>query len=229
MSHPIKTLVALLVVLGSVRAGAAEFPNVINEGMNTNHFVLVGNVPATDPSFSSDYSLSLTNGNPDSLLRVTFDYSTGNIGDAEQTFNVYTNLTWTPSVDGAIAALSFSIDVRTVQFDLLFSEVGFSVSDSGGGTIAGFTPLPNTGGWTTISVTNLTALDFGGRDFAGTLPLRFGFSLIGPTPTSNTAATASIDLDNFKVSVTTVPEPGSVALIGVGAVLLVGLRRRFRP
>jgi hypothetical protein len=142
-----------------------------------------------------------------------------------QSFFKQQTVTYTPSIEGGIGTISFSIDLQITE---PFSQVFFAIDDSMGGSAAGFMSLPpSTIGWQTFTSPLLSQSDFSGRDFNGSDPFKFSFGF-----TSNADVTAApsdivIGADNFTVTITPVPEPTSGALAGA-ALLVAGLGRVWR-
>lgn len=81
-------------------------------------------------------------------------------------------------------------------------------------------PRPGAGlgrGGATNTARGLTDADCSGRDFAGTLTLRFGFVSNGDVLFGDESI--SLGVDDIRVDVTPVPEPGTALLLGSGASL----------
>ena len=132
--------------------------------------------------------------------------------------------TYTPSVSGELASVAFRLDYRTTD---PFSSVYFTVGTGTQGALAGFIPVVADGQWNTVEVTGLTQTDFLGLGFTGSQPMRFGFGFFSTTtldPNGPDPVLFSVDADNFRVTVTPVPEPGSAALAIFG--VLAAMRRR---
>lgn len=114
-----------------------------------------------------------------------------------------------------------------MQSGFAFDSIFFAVAGANGGSFVGFTPISGAPGWQTIEVQGLTQADFGGRDLAGSLDLRFGFGFLSDGDVSFGDETIVVGVDDFAVLVTVVPEPGTALLLGAGMVLLAAQRRRF--
>ena len=207
------------------------------------------------PSYSEDAFNGADSGsNPDDLSEAFFsDTSGGNPGGAGeilhvhavdrdeffepisgdgqvdlQSFFVEQTFTWTPSTDGEITSINFMIDVLNDTFGSeggFFFDIFFQVSDVGGGSFGGFTSIDIDSDWQNISV-DLLPGDFSGRDFAGSDPLSFGFGFLSTSDVFFDDESVSLLVDNFKVTINDVPEPGTLALLGLGGVLLAARRRR---
>ncbi len=183
-----------------------------------------------DDSFVSFSTLG-SGGNPGSSLRVEhvhqlFDDLAQPDVSLQSFFLNQANF-YNPIGSGAIAELEFSLDytLESAGAETDIFSVFFVVNDSLGGNAAGFLNITPDGSWQTATVSGLTNSNFSSRDFAGPLDLNFGF---GFTSSGELTASDSIVLrvDNFRVSVTTVPEPtGACLLIGMTAGLVMRRRR----
>ncbi|MGJ8697399.1 MAG: hypothetical protein ACSHYF_13870 [Verrucomicrobiaceae bacterium] len=229
-----KSICMALCTLGAVSLSSAQ-TLIFSDSMDApfyDSFSFNGSDSGSNPDdLSSESQLALgTGGNPGGLLRVTHSHEVASGPGVSgstfvQSFFVDQTFTYTPSVDGAIDKISFSIDLKSSD---PFSSVFFNVEDAttGGGSSSGFTSFTTDGDWHTVSVVDLDASNFSGRDFSGSTPLAFGFGfyssaeLVADTPTSHVSEQRVVLADNFKVTVTqVVPEPsvvllGSLALLG---------------
>ncbi len=187
-----------------------------------------------DISFASFGGTNNSGGNPDAygLLFHTHDVNRDSLGEPiggngftfVQSFLGDQTASYTPSLEGAIQFISFSLDVRTGSpIDSLF----FDISDSNGGSVAngsgGFLSLVNDGEWNTYTLVGVAQSGASGRDFAGSNPLRFGFGFTSSADVFGGSSDFSIDVDNFIVTVTQVPEPAAFVLMLLG--VAVSLRR----
>jgi len=142
-----------------------------------------------------------------------------------QSFFSEQTASYTPLVEGDIASITLSLDVRTSDpIDSLF----FEISDANGGSVAnggsGFLPITSDGQWNTYALSGVMQDGAAGRDFAGSLPLNFGFGFTSSADVFEEPVDYTIDVDNFVVQITPVPEPSSLALLSLSG--LVALRRR---
>lgn len=193
-----------------------------------------GSNPSDESSASFD-SVS-AGGNPDEYLQVDHTHQLardddGNPldGDGSTQLQSFTNdesVEYNPSLQGAIASIAFSLDILLTDAPggADFSMIFFNVQDSGGGNSAGFTTISPAPGWQTITVTGLTNANYSGRDFAGALDLNFGFGFESFGDVTDGDEAISVGIDNFRVDVTVVPEPGAALLVGLGAMLLSARR-----
>lgn len=135
------------------------------------------------------------------------------------------SISYTPSTQGAILSISFSLDFQTSDpFDTLL----FEVSDSSGGSFAGFISITGDGTFQTITSDVLTNADFPGRNFSGSDPLSFGFGFTSSADVFNLPVTYNVIVDNFVVTATVVPEPSSLALSVLAAGFLLFSWRKAR-
>lgn len=233
------TLLLAYMALPPVVAGAAGIP-VVNEGMAAG--------PAAFQSFflspdDSDGNLSIdvlgmdAGGNPGEFLQILHFHDPveepeGNPdGYSIQSIHDYQLFSWDPLVDGEVVSVSFSIDIESS----VPLGVGFSVAQGNGGSLAGFQFIGSTDGWQKISSGPLSTAEFGGIDFAGGEPLRFGFSVITSSDGFGEVAffgeQFAANLDNFQVSVAVVPVPAAAWLLlsSLGVLGLVARRQRLHP
>ena len=184
-----------------------------------------------DISYESTVSQS-SGGNPGAYLGVMHTLELMDGAENNQVFvqSIYerSDISYTPTVSGAIQSLAFSIDVRSSD---PFTSLGFVVSGSGG-NLAGFTSFTTDGEWHTVTVSGLTQADFPTQDFSGSTSLHFGFSFLSDGSLSDdgngvfTPEIHIVDVDNFVVTATLVPEVSSAMLLGLGCLGFAFRRRR---
>ena len=192
-----------------------------------------GSNPA-DLSFASS-DIAIIGGASGSVLNVFHEHDVDRdesgdpLGDSFvdiQSFFDNSALTYTPSTQGSIQSINFSLDVRTFDpIDTLF----FNVSDSNGSAVpigeegVRFLSVVTNGEWQTISLSGVT--EASGRDFAGSNPLDFGFGFLSSADVFDQPETFLLEADNFRIDINPIPEPSSALLIALG---LAGLTRRRR-
>lgn len=180
-------------------------------------------VPVSGPSGSAAQTPGGGNPGDYRLVSLTQD---GN-GYPAEGFSIY-NSAYNPSTQGAINTLSMSIDAINAG---PAQALGFALYQNNYWFMAG-APYSTPASWTTFSAANLGAGDFNGfgmgaplhPDFSGAGgDIMFGFVVANSgTP----FWTSQVAYDNFSAAIN-VPEPGTVALLGLGGVLLaLGARRR---
>ena len=238
-SLPCRFIPLVLSLAAAAVLNAAQTVQILNDGMsspNYNSFSYNssdfggGNPDDTSDVISSNQGAG---GNPGAYLEVmhTFslqDFAPDSSVSLQSIFEQLGN-SYTPSGSGNIYSLAFSIDIRTTG---PFSSVGFTVNDSGGGQLAAFTPFITDGNSQTVTVSGLVQSDFDNRDFSGGIPLSFGFSILsnGSLNDSGSGVYASesytVDVDNFIVTATLVPEPSSLVVFGMMGLGLVSRRSR---
>lgn len=190
-----------------------------------------GDNPA-DLSFA-DWQNGSTGGNPGAVFNLFHEHDVEHdefgdpLGDPftnVQSFFENGNMSYTPSTQGTISTLTFSLDIKTTEpIDSLFFIVGNSTGSSVAQDITGigFLDITADGEWQTITLSGVTQAGLLGRDLAGSDPLDFGFGFTS----SGSLETFSLQADNFVVNINPIPEPSSALLIALG---LVGLARRRR-
>lgn len=186
-----------------------------------------------DISFSTLAVQSL-GGNPGGFGQITHEHDVDRDmfgeppnGDGTtfvQSFHDNQIFSYNPQTDGVISEIQFSLDYLTSDFEV--DSVFFIVNDTNGGNAAAFLTPVSSGNWETVNSGPLFQTDFSSRDFAGSLDLEFGFGFVSSADVFVEPATFNIDVDNFVVDITTVPEPSSSVLILTGLVGLAFHRRK---
>lgn len=194
-------------------------------------------------------TLSLTTdqwagGNPGNAFRNAITVGTGNGNYQMSAMN--TTFVYDPSVSGAIASISFSLDylrqragggAGSINMPLNMWMLARQDGKLYQASSDFYGANPAAGVYQTYSRAGITQAGFNGYeiglgfnaneiDFSATgSAITFGFFL-GSGYQNNGAADLEIEegIDNFSVEVEAVPEPMTLGLLGLGA--LVGLRRR---
>jgi hypothetical protein len=137
---------------------------------------------------------------------------------------------YNPAAQGAIGSISFSLDARVSNGVALgeFQSVRFTIFQ-GDTSVTFFTPsLGLSDGWQNFSVTGLTQEDYGDQiNLSGSTNLRFGFGFLSRFDTTPGEQTFAIDADNFRVSITAVPEPSSLLCLIPVMGFIAARRRKF--
>jgi hypothetical protein len=220
---------------------------ILADGMNTpgnySGFSFNGSSSMTNPDDTSLLEPLIGNasgGNPGPWLQLTHNHNVErNLGGAPLNGNGNTSIqsivdqqvfTFNPAISGTIQDISFSLDIDlpislgTVGFEQLF----FTVRSLSTGNAAGFTNITAQPGWQTVTVSGLTNADFSAQDFSGANALSFGFGFTSSGDVTSGAQAISIGVDNFVVTINSIPEPSSTLLVGSMLLLLVARRSR-RP
>jgi hypothetical protein len=173
-----------------------------------------------------------TGGNPDSYRQVQHTYDAGIIAVA----HLKSDAIYDPSVTGAIQSIAYSYDL--IHFNPPPAQAvayGIALLQNGVWYRTSFdTIFPEV--WTGFAAANLTAANFALA--AGTGPTNPDFSATGAAMTfgyasfnNNTGGNPDLvrlsGIDNWQVTVTSVPLPPAAWLLGTAAASLV-LRGRFR-
>ena len=151
--------------------------------------------------------------------------------------------TYVPSTDGAISNLAVSIDAEITGILNAGETMGleFIVQQDGTWYTSFLTFVEGiASGWQHIGPVTLTANDFQIKNETGTFAggpnftlsgtsLTFGYATWDGNPVgSNGASAVGWGVDNFNVTLNTVPEPSTYALAILGALSLAAFGRRVR-
>lgn len=234
-------LSALVFGLGTapLRADVIVMDDMLNPLYSIFSFNNASNGSNPDDLSSAGFTPLGLGGNSGPYLEVLHEHDVQRDGNGDplngngivsvQSFLVDRSQTYTPSTDGAIRDITFSLDIlfpvssSSTQFDQIF----FILENANIGQLAGFTNIAGQAGWQTITVSGLTNADFSGLDFNGVLALSAGFGFISSGDVAAEFDNLSMRVDNFTVSVNAVPEPCSV--LGCLALTVIGLLRCVRP
>jgi hypothetical protein len=233
-------MVTLALGTAPLRAGIFLMDNMSNPAYTVFSFNSSDSLTNPDDISSAGFTAHPSGGNSGPRLEVFHDHDVDRDGNGAplngngsvfiQSFLVDQSTTYTPSINGTILDISFSLDVlfpvsnSSTKFEQLF----FVLSDTAGGGFGGFTNIVGQAGWQTITVSGLTNADFLGRNFNGPLALSAGFGFVSQGDVTGGFDNLAMQVDNFQVSVnsiTAVPEPSS--LLSCAALAVCGLVRRF--
>ncbi len=228
-------LLSLVVASGSVQAQV-----IISEDMESDNFSssnVSSGLGATEPDFNYGAETVEDAGNPGYGYVVTWNFDSavaGPTGSGETSVIYEHSTTYQPSTQGTITALDFSIQYKLPASEEAFDSIAFFLRDGGNGRqSASSVTLIKDDMWHTASLSGLTVDDFppvnGQIDFASNQNFHFGFFLTGTHPNgygSGVPSVNTISMDNFTVTIVPVPEPATAALVVVGGLVGLGLRRR---
>jgi hypothetical protein len=100
---------------------------------------------------------------------------------------------------------------------------------SGNGNFAGFEPVVADGNWQDYSLT-FTNADFFSMDFSGAtnMDLLFGFGFGSDRDVTNDMEEflMNVQVDNFTVTLSSIPEPNSLLIFGLAGLVIAGRRRK---
>ena len=227
------TLLAGCVVAGVVAMSAAARADVLFSDGTFATSVWVNETVNVGSGGSVGVSQEST-GNPGFARRVTISLGS-QAGDTTYSFNRYGNTLATryePATSGAVTSIDWGIDARfvTASFFGAGQAIMLGLRQGNVNYVADYDVTGSSGQWNTFGATGLVAGDFtrldglaGGPDLSVSgAPIRFGF-VTGNSTTGGSYFT-TVDYDNWFVRV--VPTPGSIALAGVGGLMMVRRRRK---
>lgn len=121
-------------------------------------------------------------------------------------------------VSGEQVQISFDARGETTNGGVVFAEFFSELASEGVSSteILGNAPLALSSAFQTFTFTTLT-----GSDVGGGVTLQFAVVTGG-----DAGSTARVEVDNLSVTVERIPEPASLAILGLGATALLARRRR---
>ena len=204
---------------------------------------------AADPNtIISTQTPCLSCGNTGAGLQDTFIFASSTLQNSSADVGLIdNNLTYDPQTQGAIASINASYDrlITTTNFDASNLPFNFRLvieqdSNFYVATVIGATHVSTTNGFFTLSASDLTALSFLSYDFAtgvsGTGHPNFAgdlitFGILGLSTKNvsvGTDETVNAYFDNINIEVSQTPLPAALPLFasGLGALGLLGWRRK---
>jgi hypothetical protein len=233
----------MVVLLALGLAGSATGDEILFDDMSSPSYVNFSfnsadaSANPDDLSFADYVSLG-SGGNPGEQLQIDHfhEVDRDEFGDpfggdgtvSLQSFYIEQSMLYNPLSEGAFNEISFSLDVnyQSQGSSTDFSMIFFLIEDATGGSASGFTFLTPGPNWQTITVPGLTNADFSSRDFGGALDLNFGFGFTSNGDVFGGDEVISLQVDNFKVNISNVPEPTSGMLFVVGGLAMLRIRKR---
>jgi hypothetical protein len=175
------------------------------------------------PSTTVTFSQNTTGGDPGSFGEVTLsEAATGSpiaIGDAF----LSSGLTYTPSVQGAIQSLSFSLNAEAVRGSsqvilVVKQDSGLTFLSTGPGTVTSTS-------WQSYSENLLTALENSSLNFSATGD-PMGFGIYVNASSASGGINSAVGVDNLAININVAPEPSALALmLTAGIIGSFGLKR----
>jgi hypothetical protein len=230
------TAVAAAMALGATAQAAEPGDNVVIAGWNFNDPVVEAATTAiTASTGTGTMSLVGFNGGQTNFTGTTVNALAGDAAGRDMALQNGTGAGAPTSGDGGFVDFSFStIDLEDIilTFARQRSGTGFSTntwsfSNDGGLTFttAATETIGVAGTATTYAGEGVQTIDF--SSFSGiedqvSVIVRLTLS----NPTSATAASGNNRFDNINFSGTVIPEPASLALLGLGSLLIAGRRRQ---
>ena len=167
-------------------------------------------------------------GNPGSYRRIDLTVNSGN--SAIFGISLFTASVYNPQTQGAISAIDYSED--GIALTAQSQSAGFCLFQEGTVFFANALSYLPSSTWSTHSITGQTQLDFSDVDGVGTpdfsatgAPITFGFWRETSAGGGN-GFSSSTGIDNWSVTIHSVPEPATLTLITIGAFGLVVARGR---
>jgi hypothetical protein len=176
-------------------------------------------------------------------LQFNYTYPSPNLGSTTLTALINNGWNYTPSSQGAVGGINFSLDKKVVTDFTIGSITGPAIIEQGGNFYIDFiSGLPIGGVYQTITGTDLQASDFGLYDFStGTFnaAINPNFSATGAEIFFGVAnrqnsgivlgpAMTNVFFDNVSWNIVSAPEPGEWMLLAAGLFGVALMSKKLR-
>ena len=237
---PLLVLLVLALLFGRSGRVIANTTTIADTTFNNADWSSFSVIPAPGEAPAIiNFNQVASGGSSGSYMQLNVSQTSTDIGGGSDIFGGIQSavLTWNPSTQGAITSLDISVDWKGLSIDgssylnLFFIQNGLVFVDPNNFTFVGGETE-----WTSYSGSAIyPGAVYRGYHADGTYEtssldlsatgglISFGF---GSCEASSGVITNSIGIDNFSVSVTTVPEPSTYALFGLGALALLTVAKR---
>jgi hypothetical protein len=233
-----------ILILGTANLAYADGVTFSDSTFNLSNYtspIIFNSLPG-NPAITVSQNPTAGSGGGDAL-QFNYTYPSPNLGSTTLTALINNGWNYTPSSQGAVGGINFSLDKKVVMDFTIGSITGPAIIEQGGNFYIDFiSGLPIGGVYQTITGTDLQASDFGLYDFStGTFnaAINPNFSATGAEIFFGVAnrqnsgivlgpAMTNVFFDNVSWNIVSAPEPGEWMLLAAGLFGVALMSKKLR-
>lgn len=234
----------VILILGTANLAYADGVTFSDSTFNLGSYsspIIFNSLPG-NPAITVSQNPTAGSGGGDAL-QFNYAYPFANLGSSTVTALINSSWNYTPSTEGAVGGVNFSLDKKVVTDFTIGTITGPAIIEQGGNFYIDFISGLAIGGvYQTIAGTDLQASNFGLYDFSTGVyntAMNPNFSATGAEMFFGVAnrqnsgivlgpATTNVFFDNVSWNIVSTPEPSSYILLGAGLLGLALMSKKLQ-